>query len=397
MKRISIILLLVIFSSLPLWAQPLQMYNSKYYRLYTDMDSASAKEITLIMDSYIKLFNTYLHFNLDNLPSRLKVRLYTTKKAYDAYLQSLISKTNTNYVFLQYRNISKNELVAYMLPDQEKMRKDLIHYGFVQFFKAFIPHPPLWLMNGFAVYFENSSYSKEKGQVVFKENYDWIPTLKKVVDDGKTIPIDTLLVLDTAQADRNISTFYAQTWGLIDFLLNAKYLDYNRLLWDSLSALKKSASQKENDALVISKAFRWMDKKTFASDFVSYVHSLKTFADLINDGTKEYSKGNYNTAEKSFITAISINDTNEIPYYYLGLINYARGDYSAAEYYYHTALQISSDKDRIYYALAVNAFADSRYDDARYYIQSISSEGEKALSDKLKVLASRMEKATGKK
>ncbi len=393
MKRISIILFLVVFSSLSLWAQSLQMYNSKYYRMYTDIDKASAEKMTSIMDSYVSFFNKYLHFDIDNLSTKLKIRLYRTKSSYDAYLSSIISKTSDNYVFLQYKDVSKNELVAYTLSDQKKMEKDLIHYGFVQFMKAFIPYPPLWLMNGFAVYFEKTTYSTDKKEIVFKENYDWILTLKNVVTEGKTIPIDTLLILDLPEADKNINTFYAQTWGLIDFLINSKYLDYNRLLWDSLSALRSSATRQENDALVIAKAFKWIDKKTFVADFISYVHTLKTFSDLVKEGTEEYAKGGYDAAEKNFISAMSIDDTDETPYYYLGLINYARGDYSAAEYYYHTALQITDDKDRINYALAVNAFADNRFEDARFYIQSISAKGKETYKNSLKTLSLRMEKA----
>jgi len=300
------------------------MYDSRYYRMYTDMDKASAEKLTAIMDSYITFFNKYLHFDVDSLSSKLKIRLYSSKSSYDTYLTSVISKTSSSYVFLQYKDASKNELVAYSLADQNKMKKDLIHYGFVQFVKAFIPYPPLWLMNGFAVYFENSLYSEDKSEVVFKENHDWILTLKNVVNDGKTIPVDTLLILDLPQADKNINTFYAQTWGLVDFLINATYLDYNRLLWDSLSALKQTATRKENDALVIDRAFKWIDKKTFVTDFISYVNSLKTFSDLVKEGTEEYSKGEYKAGEKSFIAAMSIDDTVEIPYYYLGLINYAR-------------------------------------------------------------------------
>ena len=396
MKRISIILFLVVFSSLSLWAQSLQMYNSKYYRMYTDIDKTSAEKMMTIMDSYVSFFNKYLHFDVDNLSSKLKIRLYSKKSSYDAYLTSIISKTSDSYVFLQYKDASKNELVSYALADQKKMEKDLIHYGFVQFMKAFIPYPPLWLMNGFAVYFENAAYDTDKDEVIFKENYDWIPTLKNAVAGGKTIPVDSLLILDLPEADKNINTFYAQTWGLVDFLINSKYLDYNRLLWDSLSALRKEASRKENDALVIDRAFKWVNKKTFVADFISYVHSLKTFSDFVNDGTAEYSKGEYDAAEKSFISAMGIDDTVEVPYYYLGLINYARGDYSAAEYYYHTALQITKDKDLINYALAVNAFADNRFEDARFYIQSISTKGKELYKEPLKTLSLRMEKAKDK-
>lgn len=392
MKRISALLFLSIFLTLSIFGQSLKMYESKYYRLFTDMDKTSAEDLTPIMDSYLNLFNKYLHFDTKNLPLRLKVRLYQNKADYDKYLKSVISETSNSYVFLQYKDSGKNELVAYILSNEEKMKKDLIHYGFIQYFKAFIPYPPLWIMNGFAVYFENCSYSMESKNVSFKENYDWIPTLRKVIQDRKTIPIDTILTIDLANANKTINSFYAQTWGLIDFLLNTSYPDYNRILWDALSSLSKTATRQENGAAVITKAFSWVNKKTFVSDFISYVGTLKTYNDLLNDGISAYSQGNYESAEKNFIAALSINKLKEIPYYYLGLINYARSDYSMAEHYYNTALQISTDKDRVYYALAVNAFADKRFEDVKFYLKSISSAGTKTYKDKINDLTSRMGK-----
>ncbi len=390
MKRISFILFVFVFSVASIYGQPLQMSESKYYRVYTDTGKDTAEKVASIMDSYLMLFNKYLHFDIDSLPSKMRIRLFGNKTDFDNYLNSIISRTSNSYVLLQYKDPAANELIAYVLSDQDRMRKDLIHYGLIQFFKAYISYPPLWLMNGFAVYFENTGYNLEDLTVTYRENYEWIPTLKKAVNDGKTIPIDKLLMLDLSDANNDINTFYAQSWGLVDFLLNSAYLDYNRLLWDSLSSLKKSASQKENETNAISKAFKWIDKEIFVADFVKYVKSKKTFADLINEGIKSYSEGSYGDAEKDFVAALSIEDTEEIPYYYLGLLNYARNDYSTAEYYYHAALQVSADKDIVYYALAVNALADNRYKDAEFYVESISKTGEITYKEKLEELTSRI-------
>ncbi len=390
MKKISLLVTIFLFSVPILFSQSLQMAESNYYRIYTDTDSETAEGIAAVMDSYLLLFNKYLHFDTDILTSKLKIRLFSNKTDFDTYLKNTVSKTSDGYVLLQYRDSSKNELVAYIIQDQEKMRKDFIHYGFIQFFKAYVNYPPLWLMNGLAVYFENTEYSMKDSTVTFKRNYDWVPTLKSAIAKGTTIPIDNMLVADYKDAASNISVFYAQSWGLIDFLLSSSYIDYNRILWDSLSALKEKASLEENESAVISKAFKWIDKETFASDFIKYAKSINTYSDLIVLGTNSYSEGKYSDALKYFKEAITIDASGEIPYYYMGLIYYVENDYTAAENYYHTSLKYSSDKDRVYYALAVNAFADSRLEDSQLYIKSISSRGMETYKDKLNVLISRI-------
>ncbi len=390
MRKISFVIFLAAFVSPLIFSQSLQMAESKYYRVYTDTDIKTAEEIASGMDSYLSLFNKYLHFDTDNLPSKLKIRFFKDKKGFDSYLNMTVSRTSGNYVLLQYRDPSKNELVAYMLPDMDTMRKDFIHYGLIQFFKAYVYHPPLWMMSGFAVYFENTPFDEDSGTVTFRENYSWIPTLKKAISDGKTIAIDDLLAMDLPEAEKNLNVFYAQSWAMIDFLLSSKYLDYNRILWDSISALKRDASADENERAVISKAFKWVDKKTFAADFIEYAKSLKTFSELISDGINAYNGKDYSTAEKLFLDSINIDSENEIPYYYLGLIDYAKGDYTAAESFYHSALKYTSDKDRVYYALAVNAFADSRFEDVSFYIDSMSSGGKLKYKDTIKELTERI-------
>ena len=392
MKKISFFGLIFIFAGSLLFAQSLQMAESNYYRIYTDLDTETAEGIVSVMDSYLLLFNKYLHFDTDKLPGKLKIRLYGSKSDFDSYLKNTVDRTAESYVLLQYSDPSKNELVAYAFSDYDKMRKNFIHYGFIQFFKAYVYYPPLWLMNGFAVYFENSSYNMEDGTVSFKENLDWVPTLKKAISTGTTIPIDRLLLADIPDITDKISVFYSQTWGMIDFLLSSSYIDYNRVLWDSLSALKKTASADENEAAVIAKAFKWINKEAFASDFVTYAKSINTYSDLIALGTDAYSKKDYKKAAEYFSEAIKLDSTKELPYYYLGLVNYAMNDYTAAENYYHTSLKYTSDKDRVYYALAVNAFADSRLEDSQLYIKSISNTGLKVYGDKLKVLEDRIAK-----
>ncbi|MCK5201832.1 MAG: DUF1570 domain-containing protein, partial [Spirochaetales bacterium] len=238
--------------------------------------------------------------------------------------------------------------------------------------------PPLWIQKGFAIYFEKSLYNDEDNTVIFRNNLDWAVTLKKYISadrkdplNQKMFPISDLLSIDTAAANKNINVFYAESWGLVSFLINSTYQEYNRILWDAVSAMKPDASKPENESAIMESSFKWIEKNTFLTDFYFYAESLKTFNELVQDGIKSYSAGSLDEAERLFITAMILKEENHIPYYYLGLINYARKDYSMAEYYYHSTVEMGGDPDLTYYALGVNSYANNNSEDSIFYLSKV--------------------------
>jgi len=380
MKKIVILSLILIIIVLPAFGQSMGMAKSNNYRVFSELGTENAEYVATAMDQYFKLYNQFFHFNENDLESKLQIRLFSTKTGFDDYLRSIISESSSSYVYLQYKNTKKSELVIYVMDDLDKMKRTLIHHGFVQFLKSFIKQPPLWMQKGFAVYFEKSIYNDKDNTVTFQENLDWAVTLKKYIISDQKDPLNQklfsipeLLTLDSGSANKKINVFYAESWGLVSFLINSEYQEYNRVLWDSLSALKADAEKKENEAAVIKSAFKWTDNNTFLSDFYFYAGSVKTFNELVQDGIKAYSEGSLDEAERTFIKAMIINESNYIPYYYMGLINYSRKDYSMAEYYYQTTTEKGGNPDLINYALGVNSYADNNSEDAVFYLSKISS------------------------
>ena len=380
MKKIVILLLISVIFIIPVFSQTMKVAESNNYRVFSELGKDNAEYVASAMDQYFKLYNQFFHFNASDLESKLQIRIFSTKQEFDNYLTSIISQTSSSYVYLQYKNAKKSELVIYVMDDLDKMKRTLIHHGFVQFLKSFIKQPPLWMQKGFAVYFEKSIYNDKDNTVTFQENLDWAVTLKKyIVSDQKDplnqklFSIPELLTLDSGTANKKINVFYAESWGLVSFLINSEYQEYNRVLWDSISALKPDGEKKDNEAAVIKTAFKWTDNNTFLSDFYFYAESVKTFNELVQDGIKSYSEGSLSEAERTFIKAMIINESNYIPYYYMGLINYSRKDYSMAEYYYQTTAEKGGNPDLINYALGVNSYADNNSEDAVFYLSKISS------------------------
>lgn len=372
--------------------------ESTYYKVYSEVSMTHAEETADQMDSYLEFYNGFFHFDTDSLAGKLRIRIFQDKAGFDEYLSSIISERKDSFVFIQYRDLNRSELVGF-IQDEELYHTALVHQGCIQFLKAFIPEPPLWLQKGFAIYLEESRYDEDLGSVVFKPNMGWVETLKRLsgieaTGDGAVnnlFPLSTFTFIDVETAKSKIETFYAQSWGMISFLAESEDKVYNRMLWDALSVLNPEKDKRENENLVKKASFDWISSRRLQNDFLEYVGEIKTFADLVNDGMEYYSSDMLDASEQAFTQALTLDDGHYLPYYYLGLIRYAKNDYSMAEYYYHSAIQMGGAPGLTYYALGVNAFADLRYDDAVFYLEQAVENDPAGFTEKASSLIERIE------
>jgi len=380
MKKVGLILVLVLAVSSFVAAQSTSNeVVSAHYRVYSSVGTSDAQAVSNELEAFFSLFNSYFHFDPSVLKAKLKVRIYGNKNEFDNYLSQIIPGQRNSFVYLQYSDPERSVLVGYHKSDDSSFQTDLIHHGFVQFLKSFVPHPPLWLQEGFAVYFESSRYDSAKGVATYQANMGWLPTLKEGLqrylanDSSNVIQPATLLTIDAATANKNIDAFYAESWGLVSFLLNTENKDYNRVLWDAVDALSADATLAQNEAAVQNQALAWVNTADLEAGFKSYVDTLKTFPELVQDGMKSYSSGDLKSAESDFKKAVSLSEENYVPYYYLGLISYAGKDYYLAEQYFQTSLQMGGPQGLVDYALGINAYADNRIPDAKKYLSQAVS------------------------
>ena len=393
MKKVAFLLAALIGASSLAYAQNAGANEAvtAHYDVYASAGSGQAQLIANGMEAFFDLYNSFFHFDPSTLKSKLNVRIYANRQEFDNYLAKIVTGAHDSFVYLQYQDPQRSVLVGYDTGDLASFERDLIHHGFVQFLRSFISQPPLWLQEGCAVYFEASVYDQTKNVAVFHPNLGWIATLKKDVgaylasnDASAIIPLDTLLTMDTDAALKKLPTFYAEAWGLVSFLANSKDPAYNRILWDGIAALQPDATASANAAAMKTHAFTWVSDTKLMSGFASFLDSVKTFPELVNDGMRAYSADDLAIAETDFTQAIALNASNSIPYYYLGLVKYGQKDFYGAEHYFRTALQMGADRGLVDYALGVNAFADNRMDDAKSYLtQAVASTGYKDKADTL--------------
>lgn len=397
MKRIAVILLFAVIAlPLSVSAQTSSFfeYETANYRVLSQVSEEHAQDTSTKLEALFVLFNDYFHFDADDLTTRLRVRIFDTKAKYDTYLRRVIEQTREDFVYLHYTDLAKSELVAYQMDDSEEFEISLKHQSVIQFLRAFVPNPPLWMREGFAVYFEEVQFDDAVGTAVYNENLAWLETLKSIVDGSagvSPIQLSEMLVMDVETARAQIEVFYPQAWGMVSFLLNSQNQDHNRIMWDSISALNPESTLTQNSETVWESAFEWEEESLLIDAFVSYVEDRRSFRGLVEDGIDQYASSELGRAEESFITALKLREDNFIPYYYLGLINYDRQNYSLADFYYNEALDRGATEALTYYALGVNAYADNRFDEAAEYLRQTAELDPSGYGEKTQQLLDRIE------
>ena len=393
MKRLGIGLVLALFLVLPAIAQDsAEIYESDHYRIRSFLGQEHAQEIATRLEALAVLYNDYFHFDMDSLDHKLRVQIFGSQEEFDRYLQRLIGETREEFVYLHYSDVTRSELVGFA-SDENPYDSSIAHQGFIQFLRAFVSNPPLWLREGFAVYFENAEFDPNFNAAVNKENLSWLETLKDILFGTRTaeaLTPEQVLALDVDTARQNIEVFYPEAWGVVNYLINSPVRNHNRILWDSIAALKPNASLAENSALVLEAAFRWVPEQDLLDSFVTYFQEKKTYAELITAGVETYESGQLNEAELYFVQAIDRQDTSYVPHYYLGLINYDRGNYELAQFNYQTALDMGAEPAVTYYALGVNAFADSRFDEAQGFLEQTAELDPEGFGEKVSLILDRL-------
>lgn len=343
--------------------------SSERYAVWSDAGKDDAVALAKTLDGLFGVYNEYFRFDAAKLKAPLTVRKFTAKEAFDAYLVKVIGEPKEDFVYLHYPTVERSELVVFAKETEADFAASLAHQAFVQYLKAFIPEPPLWVREGFAVFFEKSGYDEAAGAVTYAENQAWLETVKLLKSQNRLYPIGELMLLSADDAKASLDVFYPESWALVSFLINSPDRRYNRFIWDAISALTPEAALEANQKAVHELFLKWHASEAAGEDFVAYLDGQKTFAELVTGGVRSYGDKDLETAGKAFTQALAKNAGSYIPHYYLGLIAYAKGDYALAEEYYLKALDLGSDAPITNYALGINAFASRRFDEASDWLQ----------------------------
>jgi tetratricopeptide (TPR) repeat protein len=315
----------------------------------------------------------------------LQVRLIDNGQAYTDYVSSRLGSDRPGAVYLHYASPERRELVIHTAGAETG--RQLSYQAFIQFLRTFVSNPPAWMREGFAVYF-SSLAAGENGELSYEENLSWLETVKTL---GNRMPqAEAILHADSRTVPEN---FQAAAWALVSFFLNSGKEEYFRTMIESFMILDDSKSAAENGEAVYTRISAWSPQPALAADFSSYIASRRTFAELVDEGTKAYSSGDPITAELAFMTALDQKPAQHIPYYYLGLIAYDEKNYNLAEQYYRSSLEYGADKALISYALGLNFIAAGKNSDAVVFLRDAAAASPEKYRERVQILLDRIKES----
>jgi hypothetical protein len=323
-----------------------------------------AKELELRFDVYNRLFR----FDPSRLAGPLKVRLFTDQIGYDDYVTARLGTAKTGAVYLHYNNAERRELV--IIRGREEDRVILAHQAFIQFLRAFVPNPPSWIREGFAIYFNTLKFNPQEETLGYEENLAWLEAVKKA--PGNRPSLQAVIGADLEDSPE-IPQLQIFSWAVVSFLLNNGRDDYFRTLTECFMTLSPTAPTRENALAVRRHITLWNDPDVMERDYLSYLEARKTFAELMEEGRGAYGAGDLLAAELAFMSALDQKPSHYAPWYYLGLILYDEENYAMAEEYYRKSLEFGANEALVSYALGLNAISAGRNDDAAAWLEKASA------------------------
>ncbi|GHV20141.1 hypothetical protein FACS189494_03310 [Spirochaetia bacterium] len=342
--------------------------RNQHFDVISDGGSFDAETLSREMQLRFEVYNRLFRFDTKGLQTHLRVTAITDKAAYDAYVTSKLGSTRDGAVYLHYNQPERRELIVNRgSAEEERM---LPHQAFIQFIRAFIPYPPTWMREGFAIYFNTLKFDKESRELRYEENLAWLETVKSL---GTHHPsLDSIFLADLKGQPEY---FQPVSWALVSFFLNSGGNgEYFRSITESFMLLSPTKAASDNAQTVLERLTNWTDLATIQNDYNAYIASRKTFAELVDAGQKAYQVKDISEAENFFLAALYQKPTHYAPYYYLGLLSYEDKDYDMAERYYRSALQYGAESALVNYALGINAATAGRNDEAITYLQNAAAE-----------------------
>ena len=318
-------------------------------------DAADARALGRQMEQRFTVYDRLFRFEIAKAALPLKVKTFRDQKRYDDYVAARLETIQPGAAYLHHVQPELRELVIHTGSEN----RALPFQAFLQFLRAFIPNPPPWIRDGFAVYFATVEFDTAvDGGLIYDENLAWLDLVKSM----KELPPAAALM--AANAPEKIANFQPLAWSLVSFFVNSGKGGYLRSLMEGLMLLSLTNSAEENAEAIINRIAAWNNMNELNADYRAYIKSRKSFSELMDEGQDAYVKAMPQKAEAAFRSAMELMPRHYAPWYYLGLLAYDAGDTKTAEQNYQKALRLGADPAPLLYALGLNAAAAGKKKEA---------------------------------
>lgn len=312
--------------------------ETEHYFVESHISSSNAELMGVQLESFYSIFNDVFRFG--SLENKLNVQILPNLSTYQSFTRTLTGKAYESYVYIHHSKPSERELLIY-----DGAEKDLIfalaYQASIQFIMNHVENPPLWIREGFSVYFSKSSGPELERKFA---------ALK---DSGTRIPASRLIDMTAAEAADNFTDFRTEAWAFVSFLMNTENKEYTRFLYDTISALKNPALKQVEVSDDVQEGFD------------NYISGFLNGQELLDLGISYYNKGDTDLSEQTFTKLISISPESWQPLYFLGLLSYDGADYGAADRWYEKASEKKAPESLIAYVMGLSAWKDERIDEAK--------------------------------
>jgi tetratricopeptide (TPR) repeat protein len=359
-----------------------------HYRIVSDGSEADAALLLKEMELRLDLYNRLFRFETAWINGPLQVRSIADAGVYEAYALSRLGQAPPGAVYIHYSSPDRRELI---INRGSAAEADMVaHQAFIQCLRAFIPNPPSWMNDGFAIIFSSLRFDPESEELAYDENLAWLDTVKKL-GHGAAQPELILLADDEAYSADGIDNFKPLSWALASFFLNSGDEDYFRSLTEMFMALSPNADAAENSRAAARRLTLWTDFETLAGDYQNYLDAKKSFAELVEAGQKAYDGGDFENAERFFAQAQSMRPDHATPCYYRALLAYGAKDFARAEELYNAALYNGADAALVQYALGLNAVSAGRAEAGIRWLEQAAATAPARFREKADRIISRMQ------
>ena len=278
MPRPLVLCLLSLIAACNIAAQPaLDTYQSRFYRIHTNLDREEAAEYGKHMDLIFREYSQ--RFSILRGEERDKKDLYLlrTRQDYIATLRRFdVPAENSGGVYFYG---PRGSGLATWIEDlsRDRVFNTLQHEGFHQFADSKLGRElPLWLNEGLAEYFGSAIIVDGEVRLGIVEA-DRIEKIRDAIKSDEALGFDELLTIQSAQWHANMagspkgSLQYDQSWSMVHFLVHGDGGRYRQAFEAYLSELSRGRTHAD----AFKKSFGTTDTAPFARRWVTFIKEVE--------------------------------------------------------------------------------------------------------------------------
>lgn len=190
-------------------------YESRHYKIKTNVKKEYAKKYGSMMDQYYKRFaKVFAPFMPKGAIPKSPIHIYSSQREF-------MSSTNMSQYTGGFYSTGNRRVTAYhgRFGMSGNTRTVLAHEGTHQFEHIVLggafSNAPIWIIEGLAVFFESAYYNGKKVEIALVPR-DRLANLKRGAASGTLISFHDLIRTSQAQFS---AYHYAHAWGLIYYML----------------------------------------------------------------------------------------------------------------------------------------------------------------------------------